>query len=79
LYSKTPVITTKGGVFHESGGPNTLYIDINNLDEISNSITLLLNNFELRKEMAEKGFDFVQKFNDEHIASNIYNVYKSLL
>jgi 5'-3' exonuclease len=34
---------------------------------------------ELRKELAEKGYDFVQKFNDEHIASNIYNVYKSLL
>ncbi len=79
LYSKTPVITTKGGVFHESGGPNTLYIDTNNIDEISNSINLLLSNFELRKEMAEKGYDFVQKFNDEHIASNIYNVYKSLL
>nr|WP_314865979.1 glycosyltransferase family 1 protein [uncultured Flavobacterium sp.] len=79
LYSKTPVITTKGGVFHESGGPNTLYIDTNNIKEITNSISLLLNDFETRKEMSEKGYDFVQKFNDEHIASNIYNVYKSLL
>lgn len=79
LYSKTPVITTKGGVFHESGGQSTLYINSNNIEEIKNSIQLLLNNHELRTEMANKGYDYVQKFNDEHIATNVYNVYKSLL
>lgn len=79
LYSKTPVITTKGGVFHESGGPDTLYIDTNNIEEITSSINLLLNNIELRKEISQKGYDYVQKFNDENIALNIYNVYKSML
>lgn len=79
LYSKTPVITTKGGVFHESGGPSTLYIDTNNIDEITHSINLLLNDLELREEISKKGYDFVQKFNDNDIALNIYNVYKSLL
>ena len=79
LYSKTPVITTKGGVFHESGGPNSIYIDTNNINEITNSINLLLNDSELRKEISQKGYEFVQKFNDDSIAFNMYSVYKSLL
>ncbi|MBP6041121.1 MAG: glycosyltransferase family 4 protein [Flavobacterium sp.] len=79
LYSKTPVITSKGGVFHESGGPSTHYINPANIDEIQQAIQLVLNDNNLRTEMAEKGYDFVQKFNDESIASNIYNAYKSLL
>lgn len=79
LFSKTPVITTSGGVFPEAGGPLSIYINPNNIDEMSNSINSLLNNDNLRKEISQKSFEFVQKFNDFDIATNWINMYKELL
>ena len=78
LYSKTPVITTNSGVFPEAGGPNSLYIDPNNHTELEQKINLLLNDPNLRKEISEKGFQFVQKFNDEIIASQINKLYSEV-
>ena len=78
LYSKTPVITTNSGVFPEAGGSDSVYIDPNNIDEIQQKIQLLLTNEKLRMEIAEKGFTFVQKFNDKTIASQVMALYKSL-
>jgi glycosyltransferase involved in cell wall biosynthesis len=78
LYSKTPVITTRGGVFPEAGGPNSIYVNPNCSDEIKEKIELLLNKEKLRIEIAEKGVIFVQKFSDKIIAEQIMWVYKSV-
>ena len=78
LYSKTPVITTNSGVFPEAGGPDSLYIDPFNDIELEKKINLLLNDSNLRREISEKGFQFVQKFNDENIASKINKLYSEL-
>ena len=79
LYSKTPVITSKGGVFPEAGGPDTCYVDPSNTEEFSKTIENLLNDKQKRTEMADKGFTFVQKFNDDVIANNIMQLYRSIL
>jgi glycosyltransferase involved in cell wall biosynthesis len=78
LYSRTPVITTIGGVFPEAGGPNSVYVDPTNVGQMQEAITQLLVNDNLRHEMATKGFEFVKKFNDEVVASQIMNAYKNL-
>lgn len=75
LYSKTPVITTNSGVFPEAGGPDTVYIDPQNADELEEAIKNLVSNGDKRAEMTEKGFDFVQKFNDEGIAKQYMDCY----
>ena len=79
LYSKVPVITNKFGVFPEAAGPNSIYIDPNNPKELEEKINLLINNSNLRKEIAEKGFEFVQQFNDEKIAKSLYQLYTKIL
>lgn len=79
LYSKTPVITTNFGVFPEAGGPNSIYIDPNNVIELEENIILLLNDESLRNEIAEKGYQYVQKFNDQPIATQLMNCYRDLL
>ncbi len=38
----------------------------------------LLHNESLRNQMSEKGFEFVQKFNDEAIAQSIMKCYEGL-
>lgn len=78
LYSKTPVITTKGGVFPEAGGPSSVYVEPYDIEHLSTVIKDLLSSEEKRNKIAEKGFEFVQKFNDSLIAENYMNLYKSL-
>ena len=79
LYSKTPVITTKGGVFPEAGGPDTIYVNPNNTLEISEAIVHILGDDCKHDEIAEKGYTFVQKFNDDVISNNMMNLYMSIL
>ena len=79
LYSGTPVITTAGGVFPEAAGPGSVYLDDpENPDELHEKITYLLNREDLRRQMAEEGKVFVQKFNDETIAKNWHQLYNEL-
>jgi len=75
LYSKTAVITSKNGCFSEAGGENSIYINPSDSLEIETAIKQILNNSALKKEMEEKGLTFVQKFNDDVIVKNIYNLY----
>lgn len=78
LYSKTPVITTNYGVFPEAGGSNSMYVDPFNIEEIRTKIQLLLSDPQLREDITKKGYEFVQKFNDEIIAQKIMDIYKSI-
>lgn len=78
LFSKTPVITTNSGVFPEAGGPDSIYVNPNDVTEMKTQIELLLNNESLRNEIAQKGFQFVQKFNDDVIAAAIMQCYTDL-
>ena len=78
LYSKTPVITSNLSCLPEAGGPHSMYIDPTNIEEIKAAITLLIDNDALKKNMKEKGFDFVQKFNDDIIAKNMMDFYTKI-
>ena len=75
LFSKTPVITSKGGCFGEAGGEHSIYIDPLSSEQIKEAIIEVKGNKKLRKNMIEKGFDYAQKFTDEKVAENIMNAY----
>lgn len=77
LTSKTPVITSKGGCFPEAGGPSSLYIDPLNAEELAEKINMLLNSEALRKETAEKGYEYAQRFHPKTVSEQIMNLYKS--
>ena len=79
LYSKTPVITTNSGVFPEAGGPYSLYIYPTNIEALKEKIISLLSDETVRDEIADKGYKFVQKFNDKSIADQLMNCYIGLL
>jgi glycosyltransferase involved in cell wall biosynthesis len=78
LFSKTPVITNKEGVFPEAGGPNSSYVDVNDSKEIEIAIADLWDNESKRIEMSEIGYIFVQKFNDKDIADAVMQLYKTI-
>jgi glycosyltransferase involved in cell wall biosynthesis len=79
LYSRTPVITNKFGVFPEAGGPSSIYVDVTNTKEITENIKRLLKYPEIRKDITDSGFKFAQKFNDKEIANQIMDVYNTIL
>ncbi|MBN1158226.1 MAG: glycosyltransferase family 4 protein [Bacteroidales bacterium] len=79
LYSKVPVITSKGGCFAEAGGPSTLYVDPNNVDEMAAAIKKVLSDKRLKETMIKDGYRHARKFDEEKVSSNIINVYQQVV
>ncbi|WP_196891547.1 glycosyltransferase family 4 protein [Aureivirga marina] len=78
LYSKTPVITSNVSCLPEAAGPHSILIDPTSEIQMKEAILSLWNDEDKRKEIVEKSHVFVQKFNDEEVAKNLFNVYQKL-
>lgn len=78
LFSETVVITSNTSCLPEAGGPDSVYVNPENVDDIRAKINFLWENESERKRRAEKGLQFVQKFNDEVIAKDLMQVYEKL-
>ncbi|MDF2931856.1 MAG: glycosyl transferase family 1 [Chryseobacterium sp.] len=79
LFSKTVTVTSNTSCLPEAGGKDSVYIDPKNYLDIQSKIKFLWANESERKRRAEKGFEFVQKFNDEPIANELMNLYQKIL
>lgn len=75
LCSGTPVITTKGGCFPEAGGPDSIYVDPLNVQELAERINDLLGNSARRTEMSNKGLIFAQQFHPKAVAEQLMQIY----
>lgn len=79
LYSKVPVITSKGGCFAEAGGASTLYVDPNNVEEMTAAIKKVLYDRKLQEIMRKEGYRHARKFDEDKVSSNIVQVYQKVL
>ncbi|MDR4892112.1 MULTISPECIES: glycosyltransferase family 4 protein [unclassified Chryseobacterium] len=79
LFSKTVVVTSNTSCLPEAGGKDSVYINPDNDLDIRAKIKFLWENESERKRREEKGFEFVQKFNDEPIAKQLMNFYQKLI
>jgi glycosyltransferase involved in cell wall biosynthesis len=79
LFSKVPVITTKGGCFEEVGGKAAYYVNPSSADEIAAAIKLILSDNTLRLNMINEGIAHAGKITDAHFAAQTMQVYQSLL
>jgi glycosyltransferase involved in cell wall biosynthesis len=79
LFCKTPVITSRGGCFSESGGPSSIYIDPHSSAEIVQAVDRLNSDEELRLKMRNNGLKHAQQFKDENVAANLMGVYNRVL
>ena len=78
LYSKIPVITSKGSCFYESGGPESIYINPLCHKEIKQAIVQIQKYPNKRNQVIAEGFKHAKKFNDINIAKNIISVYEKI-
>ena len=79
LFSKTPVITSKGSCFSEAGGKNSIYINPLSKDEIKDAVLKIQSSPELKVKMKEEGFKYAQKFTDVKIAKQLMQVYEGIM
>ena len=79
LYSKIPVIAAIGSCLEEVGGPNSIYVDPKNSDELAQQIDRVIENGELQLEMKEKGFEYAQNFTSQKQAKAVLEVYGKLV
>jgi glycosyltransferase involved in cell wall biosynthesis len=79
LFSKVPVIASKGGAIEEAGGSNSIFIDPNNTHEIAEALLRVLSDVSLKNEMIEAGFNHAQSMTDTVFAAKVMGVYKDVL
>ena len=71
----TPVLTSKGSCFAETGGDAALYADPVNPEEIAAQLTRVLSDETLRKQMIAKGHEQAEQFTDEKVVNNLLKIY----
>ncbi|MGC4001077.1 MAG: glycosyltransferase family 1 protein [Anaeromyxobacter sp.] len=75
LCSGTPVVTTRGGVFPEAGGPGSAYVDPESPAELRAELAAILGDADRRARMRTAGLAHAERFRDEVIARELLAVY----
>jgi len=78
LFSKIPVITSKGGCFPEAGGDAAVYINPDDQQDIASWIGKIMDSPDLRQDMVSKGIKHAERFTQENIEKDILNFHHSI-
>ena len=78
LTSGVPVIAASGSCLEETGGPDSIYINPDDDKELAAQILEVVNNESLANRMIEAGKEYVKRFDDKKIASEINSIYQML-
>ena len=79
LFSKVPVIASKGGAIEEAGGKNSLFVDPNSSEQLADAMIKVLGGFELKERMINNGFIHAQTMTDKIFAKRTMAIYKEVM
>ncbi len=79
MYSKIPVIVTRGSCFPEAAGPDAIYIEPYDIKEIREKLRWVFSHPVERRLLAKKGYNYVQRFSDKSVSEGLIKLYKSIL
>lgn len=79
LHSGVPVIGATGSCLEEAGGPESVYVDPDNVDELAKSFNEILSNPEKKERMIAAGKEYVKRFSDEKLTRQLIDIYKRLI
>ncbi|HVJ64282.1 MAG TPA: glycosyltransferase family 1 protein [Bdellovibrionota bacterium] len=74
----TPVVTSTGSCFAESGGEAALYVDPKSSESIADGMLKVLTSRDLHEQMAKRGRAHAQKFHLRETSKNIHQLYLDL-
>ncbi|WP_462264700.1 glycosyltransferase family 4 protein [Mucilaginibacter sp.] len=79
LNAGVPVIAAKDSCLEEAGGPDSLYIDPDNEEELAQKIMQVLTDKPLRQHMISRGKQYAATFNDAQLAAQMITLYQQTL
>lgn len=79
LWSRTPVITSRGSCFAETAGDAAEYVDPLDPASIAHAIRRVTGNTALAQDMKEKGWAHAHRFTPDKCAAAMMEVYNNLL
>ncbi|WP_316772225.1 glycosyltransferase family 1 protein [Pedobacter frigiditerrae] len=75
LYSNIPVVAATGSCLEEAGGPNSIYVSPDSEIDLANAINKVLTDEKLQDTMKQKGYEYVQKFDNEIVNQQLMDCY----
>jgi glycosyltransferase involved in cell wall biosynthesis len=78
LNSGTPVIAATGSCLEEAGGPDSLYTNPDDAQDLATKINLVLTYPDLREKMITKGYEYSRNFDDDKLAAQLMAVYQKI-
>lgn len=79
LHSGIPVIAAKGSCLEEAGGPDSIYVDPDDEQELAASIKSVLENNEKRIYMVSAGREYLNKFESKQISEQLIQLYQNVI
>ena len=74
-----PVVACSGSCLEEAGGPDSLYVQPGNVEAMADAIRQTLVGAEGRELRIENSKKYIRRFSGCNVASQVVNVYQSLL
>lgn len=78
LYSGIPVVAATGSCLEEAGGPESIYVNPDDIVGMADAFKQIYSNSDKRKNMVEKGREFAKQFSEKQQSEEIINIYKKL-
>lgn len=78
LYSGIPVVAATGSCLEEAGGPESIYVNPDDITGMADAFKQIYSNSDKRKNMVEKGREFAKQFSEKQQSEEIINIYKKL-
>jgi len=78
IVSKVPVIASDSSCLSEAGGPDCIYVDPSNPEELAVALNQVLEDEVLRNTMVSKSVEYVSRFEPGVIAGEVMNVYREV-
>jgi len=75
----TPVIAATGSCLEEAAGNAALMVHPDSVEQMTNAMTQLLDDVQLRQNLVERGRQNVKRFTHERIAHDLMDVYQRAL
>lgn len=80
LCSRIPVIGATGSSLEEAGGPDSIYIDPDDAQELALSIDkIMTEDSSLRSARVQRGLQYAARFKPEYLAKELMQHYQSIL
>lgn len=79
LHSGIPVIAAKGSCLEEAGGPDSIYVDPSDVQQMAEAIRSVLTDTVLARKMVHAGKAYVSRFSEETVARKIMRVYTHVI